>query len=105
MTRICKVCARCGSRNVTHGAIARWNEDEQDWQVSSLLDNGDCDDCGYDGSRVIKDRALITTENVGQAIIKTLAFDGLEHIDGSDENNLRVVVNAGVFTIRIIRES
>jgi hypothetical protein len=45
----------------------------------------------------------ITTEDVGQAIIRTLTFDGLEFIDDSDENNLRVVTEDGVFTIRIFR--
>ena len=105
MTLITKVCSNCGSRNITHDALVRWSEEEQKWELSSMLDSGDCDDCGYDGNSLVMDRALITTEDVGLAITKSLALNGLEHIDDSDDNNLRVITTAGVFTIRIIRES
>lgn len=100
--RIRKVCARCGSHNVTHDALVRWDEDAQQWEMSSLLDSGDCDDCGNDGNGVIVDAQPLTTEDIGKAIIKTLVFDGLVHIDDSDENNLRVITRSGEgFMIRI----
>jgi hypothetical protein len=41
-----KVCKWCGSENVTHDALARWNEAAQEWEISSVLDNSDCDRCG-----------------------------------------------------------
>jgi hypothetical protein len=47
----------------------------------------------------------MTTDDIGQAIIQTLALDGLEFIDDSDESNLRVVTEDGVFIVRIIREA
>ena len=41
-----KVCKWCGSENVTHDALARWDEVAQEWELSSTLDNADCDRCG-----------------------------------------------------------
>jgi len=41
-------CSHCGSTNVTHDALVRWSDAEQDWQNSSTLDGNDCDDCGND---------------------------------------------------------
>jgi hypothetical protein len=43
---ILKVCAHCGSENVTHDALARWDTETQEWSISSTLDNSDCDRCG-----------------------------------------------------------
>lgn len=44
--RVAFVCQERGSRDVTHDALARFDEDAQEWSISSLLDNSDCDDCG-----------------------------------------------------------
>lgn len=41
-----KVCKWCGSENVTHDALARWDMAAQEWEISSTLDNADCDRCG-----------------------------------------------------------
>src|ERR1700676_1995863 len=41
------VCPRCGSDNVAADAAARWNREQQDGEVSNILDKGHgCDDCG-----------------------------------------------------------
>jgi|SRR5579871_3336227 len=45
-TQYRKACTWCGSENVTHDALARWNEVAQEWEISSTLDNADCDRCG-----------------------------------------------------------
>lgn len=39
-------CRYCGSKNVSVDSIARWNDELQDWVLSSTLDSGYCDDCG-----------------------------------------------------------
>lgn len=49
--RVC--CSTCGSVNVTRDALARWSEELQQWEISSELDNSDCDDCG--GETTLKD--------------------------------------------------
>lgn len=38
-------CARCGGFNVTCDAVARWDNVTQQWEMSSMFDNTDCDDC------------------------------------------------------------
>jgi transcription elongation factor Elf1 len=41
------VCPRCGSDNVAADAAARWNSEQQEWEVSNVFDKGHgCDDCG-----------------------------------------------------------
>jgi hypothetical protein len=41
------VCPECGSDNVAADAAARWNTENQDWEVSNIFDKGHgCDDCG-----------------------------------------------------------
>jgi hypothetical protein len=43
------VCPRCGSDNVAADAAARWNREEQEWEVSNVFDKGHgCNDCGAD---------------------------------------------------------
>lgn len=44
--KIRKCCKRCGSENVFVDATARWSVEAQQWEISGLLDNSDCDDCG-----------------------------------------------------------
>lgn len=39
-------CKYCGSTDITCDALARWSAEQQQWEVSSLLDNNDCDNCG-----------------------------------------------------------
>ena len=38
-------CQRCGGTNVSRDAAARWSEPEQVWEMSSVQDQGYCDDC------------------------------------------------------------
>lgn len=46
-----KICCRhCGSENVSRDAIARWSVTDQRWEISDVLDNADCDDCGGETS-------------------------------------------------------
>lgn len=44
--RLRMVCSHCGSTEVTRDAICRWSEEDQQWEVSTLLDNTDCCECG-----------------------------------------------------------
>lgn len=46
MSRVRMICKECGSVNVSSDALARWSEPDQQWEMSSALDNEDCDDCG-----------------------------------------------------------
>jgi hypothetical protein len=39
-------CGNCGSRNIAIDAFASWNISAQCWELSGLLDNTECDDCG-----------------------------------------------------------
>jgi len=39
-------CKHCGSSDVTQDALAAWEEDAQQWRVTSVLDNSDCNACG-----------------------------------------------------------
>lgn len=41
-------CSHCGSTEVTHDALVRWNNAAQEWENSSTLDSNDCDACGND---------------------------------------------------------
>ncbi len=38
-------CQRCGGTNVSRDAAARWSEPDQVWEMSSVQDQGYCDDC------------------------------------------------------------
>lgn len=40
------VCAECKSDNVRRDAMASWNVDTQDWELTAVLDQGTCEDCG-----------------------------------------------------------
>jgi hypothetical protein len=41
------VCPRCKSDNVAADAAARWNPEQQDWEISNIFDKGHgCDNCG-----------------------------------------------------------
>lgn len=40
------VCTACGTDGVTCDAVCRWCVETQEWEVSGLFDNTDCDECG-----------------------------------------------------------
>lgn len=44
--KITPTCRHCGSREVTRDAVVRWCGEKQDWEVSGVFDNADCDHCG-----------------------------------------------------------
>jgi hypothetical protein len=39
-------CDHCGGENVTRDGAARWNKDTQRWELTTVFDNADCEDCG-----------------------------------------------------------
>lgn len=43
-------CGSCGSAGVTRDAVVRWGIEAQDWEVTNVFDNGDCDVCGGEAS-------------------------------------------------------
>lgn len=43
--RIRIVCCKCGSDNISRDAYARWDEDAQEWSLSSVQDFAVCEDC------------------------------------------------------------
>jgi hypothetical protein len=45
-TRLQVFCPTCLSVQVSRDAVARWSPDKQEWELSSVLDGGDCDWCG-----------------------------------------------------------
>ena len=38
-------CEECGSKNVRRDAFASWDEENQQWELSEVFDNGVCQDC------------------------------------------------------------
>jgi len=45
--KIVKVCATCGSDDVSADAFAKWNIGTQQWEVSEIMDKGHaCEACG-----------------------------------------------------------
>jgi len=40
------VCSNCGSDDVTRDAVVRWSIQSQQWEVSNVFDNSDCEACG-----------------------------------------------------------
>lgn len=50
-----KVCTYCGSDDVGHEAFVRWSEEKQDWEPSTIYDDGICNACGAEGDDVIVD--------------------------------------------------
>jgi hypothetical protein len=61
--RIDITCAYCGSRNVKRDAAVTWSVPDQAWEISSIFDNADCEDCG--GETSLQERDLATGEVIG----------------------------------------
>lgn len=38
-------CAQCGSLDIRHDAVVRYNPETQDYELLSVLDNDWCEDC------------------------------------------------------------
>ena len=41
------VCASCGSYEVSADAFARWDDENQMWEVHAIYDEAQCDECGH----------------------------------------------------------
>jgi hypothetical protein len=39
------VCPECGSEDISTDAAVRWDNDKQDWIVSSVFGSGSCGHC------------------------------------------------------------
>lgn len=40
-------CSTCSGQNVKRDAHAEWNPELQQWDLSTVYDEWDCDDCGH----------------------------------------------------------
>lgn len=47
-------CATCGSENVRRDASVEWNSELQMWEIVTVYDNADCEDCGVETSLIEK---------------------------------------------------
>lgn len=47
-------CATCGSENVRRDASAEWNAELQMWEIVTVFDVADCEDCGTETSLIEK---------------------------------------------------
>jgi hypothetical protein len=76
------VCPRCGSDNVAADAAARWNPEQQEWEVSNIFDKGHgCEDCGAEDIEFawIDDQALGARVSAPtDAIARTPLWDSFE---------------------------
>lgn len=48
------VCSNCGGKNVWRDATAKWNEKTQEWEMVTVHDNADCEDCQCETTLVEK---------------------------------------------------
>ena len=39
-------CKYCGSRDVSKDAVVKWDSNNQKWDISDILDSGNCNRCG-----------------------------------------------------------
>jgi len=46
MEKVKIVCSECGSENVRRNCDAMWSVEYQMWEIVSMFDHCDCDDCG-----------------------------------------------------------
>ena len=123
--KIKMICPECGSDDVTRDCLGRWSVERQTWEVSSELDNMQCEACdreiGSDGFDEVSVEA--NTRDIGLAIssflegrtfsihhenddggtLDPVADAAIEAIDASDPNNLVLMLDGGQrFTVRII---
>lgn len=59
-SKVKKCCKYCGGENISIDATARWNVGAQQWEISALFDNSDCDDCG--GETIVVDQTCQSVE-------------------------------------------
>ena len=125
MPKIKMICPECGSDDVTRDCLGHWSVERQTWEVSSELDNMQCEACdreiGSDGFDEVSVEA--NTRDIGLAIssflegrtfsihhenddggtLDPVADAAIEAIDASDPNNLVLMIDGGQrFTVRII---
>lgn len=56
MAKVQMVCSCCGSDDVTRDACARWNVDNQQWEMVTVYDNTDCQKC--EGETRLEEREI-----------------------------------------------
>ncbi len=47
-------CATCNSQDVRRDASVEWNTELQMWEIVTVYDNADCEDCGGETSLIEK---------------------------------------------------
>ena len=40
------ICSTCGSRDVRADAYTAWSDEKQEWEIVTVFENTDCEDCG-----------------------------------------------------------
>lgn len=53
MTKLRPKCTACGSSDVLKDAFAVWDEENQEWVLSSTYDNNFCSDCGTSSDELV----------------------------------------------------
>jgi len=48
-------CTQCDGQNIRADASAEWNPELQMWELVTVFDNTDCEDCGGECSTVEKE--------------------------------------------------
>jgi transcription elongation factor Elf1 len=72
-------CPRCGSDNVAADAAARWNREQQEWEVSNVFDKGHgCNDCGADNIEFAWVEDQVRATNVSCASSHSRALDDID---------------------------
>jgi hypothetical protein len=75
------ICSECGGENVRRDAFAEWDIAKQDWVLSSVFDQGHCEDCG--GERALAEEEVgVTREPHGAAPAPTTTSTTGDQHDG-----------------------
>lgn len=48
MKRYQMICSNCRGERVFRDACAEWNEDAQQWELTTVYDHATCEDCDSD---------------------------------------------------------
>lgn len=55
-------CSRCGSTRVVRDAAAVWNEKTQEWEMTTVFDHADCDECDSETTIIEEPIGIMSTE-------------------------------------------
>lgn len=50
-------CSTCGSEDVRRDASVAWNAELQTWEIVTVFDNADCEECG--GETSLTEREIV----------------------------------------------